>query len=82
MAGPVAQLDRALRFERRGWEFKSLRVHHYMIDTTLSLRTASNVATDAELGREGFLAIKQELTIFMLYFLPNVVDLSGSRIAI
>jgi hypothetical protein len=53
-----------------------------MIDTTLSLRTASNVATDAELGREGFLAIKQELTIFMLYFLPNVVDLSGSRIAI
>ena len=26
--GPVAQLDRALRFERRGWEFKSLRVHH------------------------------------------------------
>jgi hypothetical protein len=27
--GPVAQLDRALRFERRGWEFKSLRVHHF-----------------------------------------------------
>jgi hypothetical protein len=26
--GPVAQLDRALRFERRGWEFDSLRVHH------------------------------------------------------
>ncbi len=26
--GPVAQLDRALRFERRGWEFKSLRVRH------------------------------------------------------
>src|SRR5439155_15453645 len=26
--GPVAQLDRALRFERRGWEFKSLRFHH------------------------------------------------------
>jgi hypothetical protein len=24
--GPVAQLDRAMRFERRGWEFKSLRV--------------------------------------------------------
>lgn len=27
--GPVAQLDRALRFERRGWEFKSLRVHQF-----------------------------------------------------
>jgi hypothetical protein len=26
--GPVAQLDRALRFERRGWEFEPLRVHH------------------------------------------------------
>ena len=26
--GPVAQLDRAMRFERRGWEFKSLRVRH------------------------------------------------------
>jgi hypothetical protein len=28
-SGPVAQVDRALRFERRGWEFKSLRVRQY-----------------------------------------------------
>jgi hypothetical protein len=32
--GPVAQLDRALRFERRGWEFKSLRVRQ--VDTASS----------------------------------------------
>ena len=28
--GPVAQVDRAMRFERRGWEFKSLRVRQHM----------------------------------------------------
>lgn len=28
--GPVAQVDRAMRFERRGWEFKSLRVRQVL----------------------------------------------------
>lgn len=27
LVGRVAQLDRALRYERRGWEFESLRAH-------------------------------------------------------
>ena len=36
-AGPVAQLDRALRFERRGWEFKSLRVHHCSLSMSREL---------------------------------------------
>jgi glycine oxidase len=39
--GPVAQLDRALRFERRGWEFKSLRVHHSQTNSVFCSDVAS-----------------------------------------
>ncbi len=36
--GPVAQLDRAMRFERRGWEFKSLRVRQTCVRSLAALR--------------------------------------------
>jgi hypothetical protein len=42
LQGPVAQLDRALRYERRGRAFESLRAHHSLASFCLADRPRSS----------------------------------------
>ena len=62
--GPVAQVDRALRFERRGWEFKSLRVRQASRNACRRSRenTAKPLKRPLTMGLMSVMGICRQLT--------------------